>query len=145
MMHGHTHIKLVPLVIFICDARSHIHQISISSFTLRDSNPRQMGKKRQKKATVFTKHLANVFQPHAQETDEEILEFLEPPAQSVEPIKPFTPKEIKEEIGLLNTKKKSLGMDLITPKMLQELPQKGMILLTYSFNAILNINIDFIK
>ena len=51
----------------------------------------------------------DVFQPHVQETDEEILEFLEPPAQSVEPIKPFTPKEIKEEIGLLNTKKNHLA------------------------------------
>jgi hypothetical protein len=38
----------------------------------------------------------DVFQPHVQETDEDILEFLESPAQSVEPIKPFTLKEIKE-------------------------------------------------
>ena len=84
------------------------------------------------KATVFAKHLADVFQRHAQETDEEILEFLESPAESVEPIKPFTPKEIKEEMGLLNTKK-APGMDLITPKMLKELPQKGMILLIYEY------------
>jgi hypothetical protein len=47
----------------------------------------------------------DVFQPHAQKTDGEIAEFLESPAPSVEPIKQFTPKEIKEEIGLLNTKK----------------------------------------
>jgi hypothetical protein len=47
------------------------------------------------KATVFAKHLAHIFQPHVQETDEEIPELLESPAQSVEPIKPFTPKEIK--------------------------------------------------
>jgi hypothetical protein len=88
------------------------------------------------KATVFVKHLADIFKPHAQETDDEILEFLTSPAQPVEPIKPITPKEIKEEIGLLNTKK-APGMGIITPKMLKELPQKGMILLTYLFNAIL--------
>jgi hypothetical protein len=64
-----------------------------------------MGKSDEEKATVFAKHLADVFQPHAQETDEEILEFLESPAPSVEPVKPFTSNEIKEEIGLLNTKK----------------------------------------
>jgi hypothetical protein len=83
------------------------------------------------KAAVFAKHLAAVFQPHEQETDEEMLEYLESPAQSVEPIKLITPKEIKEEIGLLNTKK-APGMGLMTQKMLKELPQKGMILLTYS-------------
>jgi hypothetical protein len=33
------------------------------------------------KVTGFAKHLADVFQPHAQETDEEIIEFLESPAQ----------------------------------------------------------------
>jgi hypothetical protein len=62
--------------------------------------------------------------------------LLESPAQSVEPIKPFTPKGIKEEIGLLSTIKAS-GMDLINPIILQELSQKGMILITYLFNAIL--------
>jgi hypothetical protein len=38
--------------------------------------------------------------------------------------------------GLLHTKKAS-GMDLVTPEMLKELPQKGMILLTYLCNAVL--------
>jgi len=33
--------------------------------------------------------------------------------------------------------KKAPGVDLITPKMLKELPQKGMVFLTYLFNAIL--------
>jgi hypothetical protein len=67
-----------------------------------------------KKAAVLAKHLAAVFQPHEQETDKEMLEFLESPAQSVETIKIITPKKIKEEIGLLNTIK-APGMDLITP------------------------------
>ena len=103
---------------------------------LRDTNSKKMSKKDKEKATVFAKHLADVFQTHAQETDEEILEYLESPAQSVEPIKLITQKEIKEEIGLLNAKK-APGMYLVTPKMLKELPQKSMILLTYLFNAII--------
>ena len=82
------------------------------------------------KAAVFAEHLADAFQPHAQETDEEILEYLESPAQSVEPTKLITPKEIEEEIRLLNAKKKP-GMDITTPKMPKELPQKGMVLLIY--------------
>ena len=60
-----------------------------------------------------------------------MFEFLESPAQSVQAIKLIMPKEINEEIGLLNIKK-APGMDLITPKMLKELPRKGRILRTYS-------------
>ena len=55
---------------------------------LETSNPERWAKKRQrKKAAVFAKHLADVFQPHEQESDEEMLEFLESPAQPAEPIK----------------------------------------------------------
>jgi len=38
---------------------------------LRDTNSKKMSKKDKEKATVFAKHLADVFQTHAQETDEE--------------------------------------------------------------------------
>ena len=78
------------------------------------------------KATVFAKHLADVFQPHVQFTDEQILEFLESPAQSVEPLEPTTPKEIKE-IRILNMKK-APGMDLMTSKILKELIHEDVIL-----------------
>ena len=47
----------------------------------------------------------DIFQPHVHFTDEEIHEFLESPDLSVEPLKPITPNEIREEIRLLNTKK----------------------------------------
>jgi hypothetical protein len=50
---------------------------------------------------VFAKHLAEVFQPHEQEADEELLEYLDSSAQSVAPIKLITPKELKAEIGFL--------------------------------------------
>jgi hypothetical protein len=80
---------------------------TLASPPLRLETPTQerWAKSDKEKTTVFAKHQADVFQPHAKETDEEILEYLESPAQSVEPIKLFTPKEIKEEIGLLNAKK----------------------------------------
>jgi hypothetical protein len=82
------------------------------------------------------RHLAGVFQPHEEETDEELSEYLPPLAQPITPIKPVTPKEIKAEICRLHLKK-APGMDLITPTMLKELPHKGIILLTCLFNAIL--------
>jgi hypothetical protein len=79
----------------------------LASPPLRLESPTQerWAKSDKEKATIFAKHLADVFHPHEQETDEETLEYLASPAQSVEPIKPITPKEIMKEIGLLNTKK----------------------------------------
>jgi len=72
----------------------------------------------------------DVFQPYVHFTDEEILQFLESPDLSVEPLKPITPKEIREEITLKY--EKTPGMDLITPKMIMELTQKDMILLLFN-------------
>jgi hypothetical protein len=47
-----------------------------------------------------------------------------------------SPKEIKEVIKSLGLKK-APGLDQVTPKMLKELPQKGIALLTYIFNGII--------
>jgi hypothetical protein len=68
---------------------------TLASPPLRLETPTQerWAKSDKEKATVFTKHLADVFQPHAQETDEEMLEYLESPAQSVEPIKLITTRK----------------------------------------------------
>jgi hypothetical protein len=44
--------------------------------------------------------------------------------------------ELKAEIGLLHSRK-APGMDLITPRMLKELPPKGVLLLAHLFIAIL--------
>ena len=74
---------------------------TLASPPLRTEAPTQerWAKSGQKKknATVFTKHLVDVFQPHAQETEEEILKYLESQALSVEPIKLITPKEIRKK------------------------------------------------
>jgi hypothetical protein len=50
----------------------------------------------------------------------------------------ISPKEIKEVIKSLGLKK-SPGLDQVIPKMLKELPQKGIVLLTYIFNGIIRI------
>ena len=59
----------------------------IASPPLRLETPTQgrWAKSDKEKAAVFAKHLADVFQPHEQETDEEMLEFQETPAQPLSP------------------------------------------------------------
>ncbi|KAI5692634.1 hypothetical protein M8J75_013571 [Diaphorina citri] len=52
------------------------------------------------------------------------------------PIKPISPADIK--FALKNIKKnKAPGYDLITGKILQELPERGILLMTHIFNAML--------
>jgi hypothetical protein len=53
-------------------------------------------------------------------------------------IKAFKPKEIAEEMKFLNPKK-SPGVDLVTGKMMKELPRKGIVMLTYVYNAIVRL------
>ena len=60
------------------------------------------------------------------------------PIQSQERLKVFTLKKIKKEIKLLN-QKKAPGLDLITVRMLKELPKEGLVNLMYIFNAILRL------
>jgi hypothetical protein len=56
------------------------------------------------------------------------------PIQSQECLKAFTLKEIKDEIKMLNQKKAPV-LDLITARMLKELPNEGLVNLIYIFNA----------
>lgn len=67
---------------------------------------------------------------------EEVLEFLNQTHQSNLPIKKFTKKEVILAIRRLNQHKAS-GYDLITPKVLRELPEEGITYLTQLYNAIL--------
>jgi hypothetical protein len=75
---------------------------------LRPRLKKEGQKNDKEKAEVFTKHRTDVFQTHAQEPDEDPPALLDSPTQSVVPIRLVTPKEIKDEIGLLNLKKKHL-------------------------------------
>jgi hypothetical protein len=58
------------------------------------------------------------------------------PIKSHQTLTCTSPKEIKEVIKSLGLKK-APGLDQITPKMLKELPQKRIVLLTYIFNGII--------
>jgi len=101
---------------FVCKPITSSHKPILTSLPLSLEAPTQDRRaKSDRKAVVFVKHLADVFQLHEQETDEDMLAFLNSPALSVAPIRCITPKEIKDEMGILNVKK-APGIDFITPK-----------------------------
>lgn len=98
----------------------------------------------EEKAKLFGDHLCSVFQPFPPDNDADmdeqtnIQQFLEVPCQMAMPIKAISPSEIK--FALRNIKKnKAPGYDMITGKILQELPDKGILLITYIFNAMLRL------
>jgi len=100
---------------------------------LETLNQERWAKSDKEKAAVFAKQLADVFQPH--ELTKKCLNSWNYQHNQLNP-QNITQKEMHYEIELFNAKKVS-DMDLITPKMLNELPRKGVILLAYLFNAIL--------
>jgi hypothetical protein len=69
---------------------------------------------------------------------QEVDSFLNAPTQR-QRLKPFTLKEIQDEINTLKPKK-APGHDNITAIILKQLPWKGQIKLLYIFNAILRLN-----
>jgi hypothetical protein len=94
------------------------------------------------KSEAFAEYFAGVFKPNSPNvnpSDLEILEYLDTPNQLELPIKPFMPAEVKDIIKNNLNAKKSPGYDLITGKILKELPLKGLLLLTAILNAILRI------
>jgi hypothetical protein len=91
------------------------------------------------KSNTFAKHLADVFKPHEEESDDELSEYPQLRTQPAAPIEQITPKELKTAIRLLHTRN-APGMDRITPTMLKELPHKGILLLTCIFNVILRLH-----
>lgn len=92
------------------------------------------------KAKLFATHLSDVFQPYspsAQIDDSKIYELLDSPGQMNFPIKPVTCKELEKLIKQQPNKIKSPGYDLITVKILKELPLLGIKYITQIFNAML--------
>lgn len=92
----------------------------------------------QEKANTFAEHLTSVFQPHPYEGPPEhkkmVLQHLKA-TDSVETMSMrFTIKEVRRVIQKANPKK-SPGYDLITNKILQELPDSGIKILTAIYNA----------
>jgi hypothetical protein len=105
------------------------------------STPRgPWAKSDKKKAELSAEHLSKVFSPHSNDQNQEVEQDIATPIQSQERLKAFTLKEIKHEIKVLNPppKKKAPGLDLITARMLKELPKEGLVNLML-FNVILQL------
>lgn len=97
----------------------------------------------EEKSCTFAKHLSEVFKPYPREIPPEEEEFihqaLDVPFQMDPPIRPVKISEIKSIIKGLKPKK-APGYDLITGKILKELPQEGLKFITTIFNAILRLH-----
>ena len=87
-------------------------------------------------AELFGAHLATVFTAHSGDPDLEINRLLASIPNKTYNLNILTLHEIQKGITTLNNKK-TPGPDLVTPKMLKELPRKGLIALLYIFNGIL--------
>jgi hypothetical protein len=94
------------------------------------------------KAFHFANHLSNVFKPHPDIFNanhiQEVTDTLVTPLPPSPPVRHITPAEVREEIIHL-ARRKSPGYDLITAEVLQQLPRKGLVFLTYLFNSIIRI------
>jgi hypothetical protein len=88
------------------------------------------------KAELFAENLSEVFSPHNNDQDREVEQDLATPIQSQERLKVLTLKELPDEIKMLN-QIKTPGLNLITARLLKELPKEGLVNLMYIFNAIL--------
>lgn len=90
------------------------------------------------KSEAFAEHLAGVFKPFPgiAEEDQNVYNFLDAPLQLSAPIKPIKHHEVYEAFNNLNLKK-SAGYDLISGKVLRELPKHAGKLITAIYNAII--------
>lgn len=94
------------------------------------------------KTATFAKHLQNVFTLHQieglAEHTSKIQDFLDAPLTTEEKLIKLTKNEITLAIGRLKLKK-APGYDLITGRILKELPETGITYLTHLYNSILRI------
>lgn len=114
-------------------ATKHVHGPQQSNHPIRCQS--SWARTDKDKAEAFAMYLAKVFQPNEsnnQETD--VDSILNQDIQLCLPIKPTSPREIAREVKLLNPKK-APGFDLITPRILKELPRKCITFLACLFNA----------
>jgi len=102
------------------------------------THPEPWAKSDKEKADLFAEHLSEVFTPHNNDQNQEVEQELEIPIHQQDRLKPFTLKEIKNEIKKLNHKK-APGIDLITATMLKELPQKALQNLQHILHAIIRL------
>lgn len=93
------------------------------------------------KAEAFAQYFTEVFQPNEQlnDTEEELLEFIESPLQLDFPIQLIKPSEVRYVLNREIKPNKCPGHDLITGKLLKELPRKAVTLISVLFNAIIRM------
>lgn len=100
-------------------------------------------KTNQQKASAFAEHLEKVFQPFPavipHNEEEEIHQYLQAPFQLSPPIKKIKASEVRQIISTNLNIKKAPGYDLISGKVLQELPPKGIKFITMIFNSVLRL------
>lgn len=103
----------------------------------------EWAKSDKEKAELFSKHLTKVFKPFDSELSEaeekELLQTPSGPNQLKYPIKNFKISEIRSAIVHGLNPKKAPGYDLITGRILKELPDIGVQFTAQLFNAILKI------
>jgi hypothetical protein len=87
------------------------------------------------KANLFCKHLSKIFTPHA----DIIPNFINNPLPISLPAKHTSPNEILFLIKKLKDEK-SPGYNLITKKVLKNLPRKPILLITFIYNAMLRLS-----
>jgi len=95
------------------------------------------------KAVTFANHLQRVFLPHpyegTAEHEAEVMRTLaEPPSQEIS-VGKFRKTEVIAAVKKLNHKK-APGYDLITGRLLKELPDSGFSYLTHLYNAVVRCN-----
>ena len=93
------------------------------------------------KAMAFADHLQQVFTTHhfPNPIDTESSAFLDVPCQMSLPIKPFSPKEVVGALARTDVSK-ALGYDLMSGKVLKEIPKNAITLLTILYNSILRLS-----
>jgi hypothetical protein len=101
--------------------------------------PGPWARSNREKSNLFAEHLAEVFTPNDNIYNQEIIDFLQHDQVTEEPAIILTSKEIEKEITYLNNKK-TPSLDQICAKMMQELPKKRTVMLTYIFNAALRLH-----
>ncbi|GBP57513.1 Probable RNA-directed DNA polymerase from transposon X-element [Eumeta japonica] len=92
---------------------------------------KHVGPNGSRKSEAFAIHLSSVFKPNDADTpeDPEIEAILKQDLQMCLPLRHTTPKELTKIISKMNPNK-SPGFDLITPRLLKELPRKCLVFLT---------------
>ena len=95
----------------------------------------------QQRVDAFAQHLEKVFTPNeedAESDNSDVDGILQQNIQSGTPLKPTSPAELIRLISKFDTGR-APGFDLITKKVLEELPRKGLVFLTSLFNRIMSV------